>query len=373
MGEKVRIGFVGVGWMGEQLFEKLVKNPDATIVGLSEKNSARAEEILLRYGLSKNLLVENYEDLLERKDVNAVVLASPNAFHGPQAVRALETGKHVFCEKPAATKYRDFLRQVELDSANPNLATFIDYILYFDEMENRLHKMVREGAFGQIVQIQVNYRHPVNIKADKVWKLKKDVVGDGIGMGPIHAIFLTLWHMEEDEPIAVHACSMEAKVRPFEVPPIWNIMIEFKSGATGIIQGNIDSGNRYDAYHNLWGTKGEFVFDSQTEDAFKVKYWSESLTGGKWVYPLNAELTEAKYLWPNLKTPDSGEVIHHQTQECTSHFVSLVKEGKKSPLGFANSRRVAEIGFAAIVSDRLGHERVRLPLDKSLALATLGE
>ncbi len=253
---EIRIGFAGVGRMGEQLFDRIMHNPNAKIIALHEKNIERAKEILSRYSLSEKLLVKNYDDLLKNPEINAVVLATPNTFHGPQSIAALEAGRHIFCEKPAATRFEDFLRQVELDNANPGLTTFIDYILYFDEMKNLLHQMVKRGAFGEIVRIQVNYRHPVNIKGDKVWKLKKEIVGDGIGMGPIHAIFVTLWHMEQDEPVAVHAAAMGAKVRPFEVAPIWNIMIEFKSGAVGFIQGNIDSGNRYDAYHNLWGNEG---------------------------------------------------------------------------------------------------------------------
>jgi len=367
---ELRIGFAGVGWMGEQLFDRITRNPNARIVALYEKNTARAREILSRYSLPEKLIVNDYEGLVKDPEINAIVLATPNTLHGPQSIAALEAGKHIFCEKPVATRFEDFLRQVELDNANPNLTTFVDYILYFDEMENLLHKMIKRGAFGEIVQIQVNYRHPVNIKGDKVWKLKKEIVGDGIGMGPIHAIFVILWHMEGDEPVAVYARAMEAKVRPFEVAPIWNIMIEFKSGVVGLIQGNIDSGNRYDAYHNIWGTKGQFVFDSQTEGPFKVKFWSESETEGKWVYPFNKDLADEKYLWGKMKTPDSGDVVHHQTKECTAHFIERAMRKEKSPLGFANSAKVAEIGFAALVSEAL-RKRVTLPLDEKIALPAL--
>ena len=372
MPAKVRVGFVGVGWMGEQLFDRLMNNPHAEILGLCEIDRKRARGILSKYGLPESILVDQYEDLIKNPDINAVVLVSPNTFHGPQSIAALEAGKHVFCEKPCATKYADFLRQIELEKKNPDLVSMVDYIMYVDDMENKLHEMAAGGCFGQITQIQINYRHPVNITGDKVWKLRRDIVGDGIGMGPIHAIFTMCWHMQPDEPVAVFATSMEAKVRGFEVPPVWNIMIQFASGATGIVQGNIDNGNRYDAYHNIYGTKGGFVFDSQTEHPLKIKYWSEEFTDGKWVYPFNPELTEEKFLWRDTKSPDSGDVIHHQTRECIGHFVDCIIEGKKSPLSFANARFAGEIAFAAMVSDKL-KKRVELPLDEKLATDALSD
>jgi len=372
MAAKVRVGFVGAGWMGGQLFDRLMNNPDAEILGLSEPNRERARQILSKYNLPEGVLVDKYEKLLKNPDINAVFLVSPNTFHGPQSVAALGAGKHVFCEKPCATKYTDFLRQIELEKEKDNLICIIDYIMFFDDMENKLHEMCQKKYFGQITQIQVNYRHPVNIAGDKAWKLRRDIVGDGIGMGPIHSIFTLCWHMQPDAPVGVYAASMEARVRGFEVPPVWNIMIEFESGATGIVQGNIDNGNRYDAYHNIYGTKGGFVFDSQTEDHFKVKYWSEEFTDGEWVYPFNPELTEEKFQWGNIKSPDSGDVIHHQTTECVGHFVDCIVNKKKSPLSFAGARYAAEIAFAAMVSDKL-KKRVELPLDEELGKETLSD
>ena len=62
---------------------------------------------------------------------------------------------------------------------------------------------------------------------------------------------------------------MGAQVRDFEPPPIWNILVRFDNGATGFCFGNIDSGNGYDAYHNLFGTKGAFIFDSQIDHAIR--------------------------------------------------------------------------------------------------------
>ena len=371
MAGEIKVGFAGVGWMGEQLLRRLCEHPAVEVRAVFDVNRQRTTDLLHQIGLRPDVLVDRFEAMVSNPDINAIFVVSPNTFHGAQSIAAMKAGKHVFCEKPAATAFADFVRQVELDESAPKLATMVDYILLFDPMENRLHEMIKGGAFGDITQIQINYRHPVNIAGDKTWKLRRAIVGDGIGMGPVHAIFAILWHLEGTKIRSVYATCMDAKVRGFEVPPVWNILIEFENGATGVIQGNIDNGNRYDAYHNIYGTKGGFVFDSQTEQEVKVKFWSQARTEGKWVFPLSRAIaqrdgTEA-HLWPaDLRMPDSGDVIHHQTKECVAHFIDSALSGKKSPLSFSRSAAVAEVAFAAMMAAE-SKCAVPLPLDRKKA------
>lgn len=369
---KIGIGFVGAGWMGSEQMKRLTARDDVEILALFEKNAERGAEVLTNLGLSADLLVDDYQKIVDNPAIDAVWLVSPNSFHAPQAIAAMEAGKHVFCEKPASTTYEEFCKEIDLEKANPNLITFVDYILNFDTMECHLRDMVAEGEFGQVTQVQVNYRHPVNIAGDKVWKLSKDIMGDAIGMGINHSISVMVNLMSSQaKPCAVYATSMPAKVRGFEADPVWNIVVKFDNGATGFCFGNIDNGNGYDAYHNLFGTEGAFVFDSQLDRPQKVRYWSSKSTDGKWIYPLDAARCEkegaAALAWPaDTTTPDSGDVIEHQTGECVGHFIECVKSGQKSPLSFVNSAVIAEIGWAAQMSAKLGKE-VALPLDRDAA------
>ncbi|MCD4825524.1 MAG: Gfo/Idh/MocA family oxidoreductase, partial [Phycisphaerae bacterium] len=366
--KKIGIGFVGAGWMGSVQLKRLTERDDVEVLALLEPNADRGREVLTEVGLPAELLVDDYDKIVSNPAIDAVWLVSPNSFHGRQAIAAMQAGKHVFCEKPAATDFDDFCKEIELERANPDLITFVDYILYFDTMESHLQEMISDGKFGQITQIQVNYRHPVNIAGDKVWKLRKDIMGDAIGMGINHSISVIVNLMSpQAKPVGVYATSMPAKVRGFEADPVWNILVKFDNGATGFCFGNIDNGNGYDAYHNLFGTEGGFVFESQLDRAQKVRYWSAESTDGKWVYPLDVERCKQEgaeaLIWPaDTTTPDSGNVIEHQTGECVGHFIECVKSGEKSPLSFVNSITIAEIGWAAQISAATGNE-VALPLD----------
>ena len=110
--EKIGVGFVGAGWMGSVQLRRLTERGDGEILALCEKNAERGGEVLDRLGLPHEILVDDYEALLSNPGIEAVWLVSPNSFHGPQAIAAMQAGKHVFCETPAATRFEDFCREM---------------------------------------------------------------------------------------------------------------------------------------------------------------------------------------------------------------------------------------------------------------------
>jgi predicted dehydrogenase len=365
--DPIGIGLVGAGWMGATLLARFAERDDVAVRAVCQPDPDGARRALAAVGLPAGLWQPDYDALLADLAVDAVVVCSPNALHGRQAIAALEAGKHVLCEKPCATQEAEFRRQVELERANPRLVTMVDYILWFDDLERELRRLVAARAFGTVTQFQVNYRHPVNVEGRKAWKLRRELVGDALGMGIVHALWAIVHAMApQSRPAGVFATAAPALVRPFEVEPIWTIQIEFEDGATGVCLGNIESGTGYDAFHGVFGTEGAFVFDALVERPRKVRYRSKSLTGDRWVAPLDRARCEQQgfgaLAWPSdASTPDSGDVLHHRTAAAVGHFVDCIKDGSRSPLGFGATAEVAELCFAALTS---AAERrfVRLPL-----------
>jgi predicted dehydrogenase len=367
--KRIGIGLVGTGWSGSVLLRALRDRDDVELAGVHTGDRNRGMAALTELGLSPLLLTENYEQLLARPQLEAVVLASPNGFHGQQALAAMKAGKHVFCEKPAATCFDEFVGQIQMQQRYPSLYTLVRYSLFFDPMSQWLEHAIRDGQFGTIAQLQVNYRHPVNIVGNRVWKLNRDIQGDAIGMAIIHAVYQCVRLLApQTRPVAVFATCRKAIVRPFQAEPIWNLLIRFENGAAATIAGNIDFGNGYDLYHNLSGSAGAFIYDSLVERAEKVRYWSASTTDGNWVRPLDRVRCPEPLIWSTeMALPDSGDVLHHQTQQTIQHFVDAIRFKKASPLSFVNSAIIGEIGWAARISAATGRE-VMLPLDHRSAV-----
>ena len=366
--KNLQICFVGTGWMGSAQLRQLATMKEVKISVVVNDDIDQAKQVLEDIGLASVPVTSDYQQAITDYPVDIVWLVSPNSFHGFQAIYAMEQGKHVFCEKPPATSFAEFEKEIDLVESNSSIRSLVNYILYFNPMEQSLRRLVKARAFGTIQQIQVNYRHPVNISGDKEWKLKKEIVGDALGMGINHAISVIIFIMSiQSRPTAVYAGSSNGKVRGFEVDPVWSVMIRFENGAVATCLGNIDNEKGYDLYHNIAGTKGGFIFDSRVEFANKVRIWGEELTDGEWIYPLRED-TAPEYPLLNgfsstMLLPDSGNVMDHQTSSALEHFIRSVQSGTESELSFSKSAIIGEIGWAAQLSARTRRE-VLLPLSE---------
>ncbi len=366
--DKIKIGFAGAGWMGGQFLNKIPLKDNAELLAVYDPKAESIKNVLKRSRVNPDCFVSDYEDIIANDDIDAVMIASPNAFHAEQSLKALNAGKHVFCEKPNSTHWEDHLRMVKADHDHPELITMTNYTLFFDQLAQIIKKMLDRRMFGEITQMQINYRHAVNIKGDKAWKLKKDFIGDALGMGITHAVFLMCHYFSPIKPVSVFACSQKSTTGRFEVHPIWSMLISFENGSSGMVLGDIENGNSYDLYQNILGTKGGLVFDSQTKFETRLKYWADE-TNREWVYPFDHENERKKgqdnhCLPTDISMPTSGDVVHHSTEESLDYFLEHIENKKDPYLGFENMRIVQDINFAAQLSAKI-KKSVDIPADPS--------
>jgi predicted dehydrogenase len=102
MTNKIRIGVIGLGIMGEQYARIYSAHPLAEVVAVCNRGQGRLDEIGDKYGVKKRYT--DYEDLLNDKSVDAVCVATPDFAHYRPVRAALESGKHILCEKPFTTE-----------------------------------------------------------------------------------------------------------------------------------------------------------------------------------------------------------------------------------------------------------------------------
>lgn len=97
--ERVRLGFIGLGNRGDQVLDAFLTHKDAEVVALSDLNSAYLDFAAKKIGGEPERFHE-YRKLLERKDLDAVVIATPDHWHALQMIHAVKAGKDVYVEKP---------------------------------------------------------------------------------------------------------------------------------------------------------------------------------------------------------------------------------------------------------------------------------
>lgn len=115
--ERIRLGFIGVANRGGQLIDATLPHQDAEIVALCDVDSRPFDKQLKKLS-GKVDTYSDYRKILERKDIDAVVVATPDHWHALQTVDACEAGKDVYVEKPLSLTIHEGRRMVEAARRN---------------------------------------------------------------------------------------------------------------------------------------------------------------------------------------------------------------------------------------------------------------
>ena len=110
--EKVRIGVIGLGIMGELYVKIYAAHPLAQMTAVCSRRQTRVDEIQKLYGVEAGYT--DHRKMLERQDLDAVVIATPDSHHFVPARDVLESGKHAFVEKPFTTSVEEADRLISI-------------------------------------------------------------------------------------------------------------------------------------------------------------------------------------------------------------------------------------------------------------------
>lgn len=168
--DMISLGFIGTGKQGRGLTNSFLSTGEARIVALSEVYKAKAQLTLDRIktyyekntgqGSYSDIPVYNdFRELLARKDVDAVVIATPDHWHAAMAVRAAEAGKDIYCEKPLSLTVKEGRAMVE--AARKHKRVFQTGSMQRSWPEFRqTAELIRNGYIGEIKSIKVNVGPP---------------------------------------------------------------------------------------------------------------------------------------------------------------------------------------------------------------------
>ncbi|HMJ65753.1 MAG TPA: Gfo/Idh/MocA family oxidoreductase, partial [Candidatus Binatia bacterium] len=98
--DRIRIGVIGVGGMGTGHVGSLVKKSEAENIEVVAVTDVYQRRVTRAKSICKGEGYMDYRRLLERKDIDAVLIATPDHWHAKISIDAMEAGKHVYCEKP---------------------------------------------------------------------------------------------------------------------------------------------------------------------------------------------------------------------------------------------------------------------------------
>ncbi|MDR2403607.1 MAG: Gfo/Idh/MocA family oxidoreductase [Spirochaetaceae bacterium] len=271
MSKKLRYGIIGCGGIAEgKHLPAISRLKDVEMAAFCDTFPAKAEAANRNYAEGKGKVFADYRELL-REDLDAVCVLTPNNTHSEITVAALESGKHVLCEKPMAITYRESQAMLAARDKSGKLLT-IGYQGRFRPNSLYLKAECNKGILGDIYFARAT---ALRRRAVPTWGVFLDEQKQG--GGPLidigtHALDLTLFMMNNYEPAyavgtVYHKLNKDKDTanawgdwdpKKFTVEDSAFGFIVMKNGATIILQSSwaLNITDVREAVTTLCGTKG---------------------------------------------------------------------------------------------------------------------
>lgn len=208
--EKIRLGLIGLGYVGKTHLRSCLKLDSVTLVAVSDV-SKKALKLAQKMGVKKTYT--DYKRLLDDKSIDAVIIALPTHLHLPCAKEAAEAGKHILLEKPLARNTAEG-KQIVATARRHDIKLMVGYPFRFSPAFRTLKEKIESGDLGEIqIAYATNmgagpfvHRSEENTpRPVPEWWFNKELTGGGalLDIGS-HMINLTRWYFGEIKNIKAY-------------------------------------------------------------------------------------------------------------------------------------------------------------------------
>jgi predicted dehydrogenase len=292
--EKVRIGFIGLGMRGPNHMKNTSKLEGVQIKALCDvrkEKALEAKKFLDGLGHDPEIYSgsqDEWKKMCDRDDIDLVYIATPWYEHTPMAVYAMNKGKHVCIEVPAATTLKECWELVETSERTRKHCMMMENCCY-DFFELLTLNMARQGLFGEIVHTEGAYLHnllDLNFKKEEaggywnMWRLRQNDKRNGNlypthGLGPICQVMninrgdrmeylvstsgIDFQMAEKAKQLAVSDSFFKSFANTHYRGNMNTTTIRTNKGKTIMVQHDVSSPNVYSRIHKIVGTKGSAI------------------------------------------------------------------------------------------------------------------
>jgi len=257
--KKIGMGVLGVGEMGKRHAENLRHLvPGAELVAIADVAAARAKQVAAELEVAKSF--GSLEAMLECREVQAVLIATPDKFHAQGVMQAAKAGKDILCEKPIALTLADAYAALDAVS-KAGVRLQVGFMRRYDPAHAAAMKRIEAGEIGTPVIFK-------SLGRDKdeppLAAYQSGVNGMLLYNSTIHDFDLARWMMR-DEVAEVHSYTTVA-IRP-EVAQYGDVVassvnLQYRNGGIGNIESYVQAVYAYDVRTEILGSKGAIFVGS---------------------------------------------------------------------------------------------------------------
>jgi predicted dehydrogenase len=183
-----RLGFLGVGWIGQHRLQALVRSGLVEVVAIVDPVQGLAEQAA---GMAPGAAVLSGMAALLAQELDGIVIATPSALHAEQSLEALSAGLAVFCQKPLGRTAAE-TRGVVDAARTANRLLGVDLSYRFVRGIQTMREIIRAGEIGEVYAVELVFHNAYG--PDKAWFYDPVQSGGGcvIDLG-LHLVDLALW------------------------------------------------------------------------------------------------------------------------------------------------------------------------------------
>ena len=273
----LKIGIIGAGRIGKVHLESIsyhVKN--ATVTAMADPFMNEETEKLIRsYGVSK--VTKDYKDILNDKDIDAVLVCSSTDTHAAISIEAINAGKHVFCEKPVDHSIEKIQAVADALKEHPDIKFQVGFNRRFDHNFAAIRKAYDDGKIGEAHILKITSRDPEPPNPAYIR------VSGGIFLDmTIHdfdmACFLT--DSDVEELYVNSAVLVDPAIGEQGDVDTAIITMKMANGALAVIDNSRKAAYGYDQRAELFGSKGMVATSNDTVSSAVISN-ADGVTGEK--------------------------------------------------------------------------------------------
>ena len=191
---EIRVGIIGVGGRGSSLLSRIVQVPQVRVVAVCDIDPEAQERASRIAERDKPDVMLEYRKLLDRKDIDAVFVATPVDLHKEMAMAALEVHKHLYLEKPMGTTPEDVKSVFEATKRSRGQLQ-MGFQLRYDPPRVAAIQHIHQGGIGNIAYLQAN-RHTGDLPRETEWYFDASRSGNSIVEQAVHIMDIMNWAMK---------------------------------------------------------------------------------------------------------------------------------------------------------------------------------
>ncbi|EAT4414082.1 D-chiro-inositol-2-dehydrogenase IolG2 [Salmonella enterica] len=264
--KKLRCGVIGLGRVGKMHVENMYLLPQLDIICAADYFIEEMSDWLYSVNITSGY--KNYQELLQRDDIEAVFIFTSTDMHEEIVTAAAQAGKHIFCEKPLSMNEDEQASMAVLRKVKEKGVTLqVAFNRRFDPQFHEVFELVRSGKIGRPQMIKITSRDPDLLPHDLIKR-----IGGLIFDFTMHDFDMARFMMQDEvsEVYVKGNTLIDPSLKNIDDVDTLAVMLTFRNGGYALIDNSRRAVYGYDQRVEVFGSEGMAYADNVNESTVKV-------------------------------------------------------------------------------------------------------